>query len=262
MADDQQAPLSFPVWNVGTTIAFSVIIMLGFLTVQSVAGIAVICFEIAEQLGGPVENWSVQGDLLVMNGQTFNMEAMLTSGTSISCISISSGILCSLIVVWIIRLKDGANVKDYLNLYPIARKDLLLYLGLAIFYMAFSEVMARNFPEFNTSFMVDTYNSANSVPLLLLGVGVLGPIFEEFFFRGFLFKGLERSRLGGIGTVIVTTLVFTGIHLQYDWMVLLVLLPMGLILGMARYKSQSLYLPILIHMINNVASTAMVGFDL
>ena len=39
-----------------------------------------------------------------------------------------------------------------------------------------------------------TYASAGSLPLLLLALVVVAPIFEETLFRGFLFRGLAASR--------------------------------------------------------------------
>ena len=47
-------------------------------------------------------------------------------------------------------------------------------------------------------------------------------------FRGFLFKGLERTSLGGHGTVFLTSIIFAIIHVQYGLPIILVmLLPMA-----------------------------------
>ena len=99
--------------------------------------------------------------------------------------------------------------------------------------------------------------------MLYLGVVFLGPIFEEVLFRGFLFKGLERTSLGGNGAVFLTSIIFTIIHVQYGLSIMLVmLLPMAILLGYARLKSNSLLLPILLHSINNLVACLITHFQI
>ncbi len=94
-------------------------------------------------------------------------------------------------------------------------------------------------------------NSRNMI-FLFYGFGVVQPIFEEFLFRGLLFKGLEK-RLGGNLTVLATSVLFVIGHAQYDFPILmLVLFPNALILGFARLKTKNLTTPIILHCINNI----------
>ena len=72
-------------------------------------------------------------------------------------------------------------------------------------------------------------------------------------FRGFLFKGLKESFLGGTGAVIVSSIIFSAIHIQYGIAIIVFLLfPMSILFGYARLKSNSLILPILLHSLNNL----------
>jgi len=41
-------------------------------------------------------------------------------------------------------------------------------------------------------------------------------LFEELFFRGFLFRGLSSSFMGPVGAVLVTSALWALIHTQYD----------------------------------------------
>jgi membrane protease YdiL (CAAX protease family) len=54
--------------------------------------------------------------------------------------------------------------------------------------------------------MIDYYNTSIWPALYWAVVGVFAPVFEECSFRGFLFKGFIISRLGVIGTIVVTSL--------------------------------------------------------
>jgi membrane protease YdiL (CAAX protease family) len=74
------------------------------------------------------------------------------------------------------------------------------------------------------------------------------PVAEEIIFRGYLFDALRR-RFSGKVTVIVTALVFAMAHLQLFYFVPLA--GLGLILGWARLKTDSLRFPVFLHLLNN-----------
>ncbi|HDN26885.1 MAG TPA: CPBP family intramembrane metalloprotease [Thioploca sp.] len=84
---------------------------------------------------------------------------------------------------------------------------------------------------------------------------VAAPLFEEIFFRGFLFAGFQSSRLGNTGAILLTSLAWTVIHLQYEIYELSIVFVLGIILGIARLMSQSLYVPIAIHAFANLLAT-------
>jgi TPR repeat protein/membrane protease YdiL (CAAX protease family) len=79
-------------------------------------------------------------------------------------------------------------------------------------------------------------------------VAGLLPVAEEIIFRGYLFDALRR-RFSGNATVIITALVFSLVHFQLRYFVPLT--GMGLILGWARLKTDSLRFPIFLHLLNN-----------
>ncbi len=103
--------------------------------------------------------------------------------------------------------------------------------------------------------MVDAYRSAGNVPLIWVTLVVVAPLFEEVFFRGFLFTGLQHSRLGGIGAITLTSLAWATIHLQYDWIGMLYILAAGFLLGTVRVRTGSVWLCILLHALMNAAAT-------
>ena len=65
---------------------------------------------------------------------------------------------------------------------------------------------------------------------------------EEFFARGFLYRGWSESFLGSTGAIVLSSLVWTALHLQYDWFFLGEVFSIGLLLGYIRYRSHSTWL--------------------
>lgn len=95
---------------------------------------------------------------------------------------------------------------------------------------------------------------------MLLIIGILTPICEELFFRGFLLGSFLRiSRGNKHFAVLTSSLIFAGLHLQP-----LKLLPMiflGMCLGYLYVESKNLKYPILFHALIN-SSQLIVGFVL
>ena len=84
----------------------------------------------------------------------------------------------------------------------------------------------------------------------------MAPIFEELLLRGLLF-GTVRHMADEHATVAITAGVFALMHLQYDWTVILLILPIGVVLGYARSRSGSIWVPVLLHVLNNSLSVLL-----
>jgi TPR repeat protein len=87
-----------------------------------------------------------------------------------------------------------------------------------------------------------------SASVAFITIAILLPIAEEIIFRSYLFDALRRYFSGGV-TIIVTALAFALIHFQLSYFV--PLFGFGLIFGWVRLKTDSLRLPVLLHVINN-----------
>ncbi|MFZ1692688.1 MAG: type II CAAX endopeptidase family protein [Flavobacteriales bacterium] len=112
------------------------------------------------------------------------------------------------------------------------------------------EGLSRFSPVFDTDFMETVVGSTTNLPLLFIGVAILGPLFEELLLRGLLF-GAVRHIADEHVSVAVTAGVFALMHLQYSLPIMLLILPMGIVLGYARARTGSLLVPIVLHMANN-----------
>jgi uncharacterized protein len=83
---------------------------------------------------------------------------------------------------------------------------------------------------------------------------VAAPITEEFFARGFLYRGWSETALRPGGAILLSSLVWTALHLQYDWFFLGEVFSIGLLLGYLRYRSNSIWLTVVLHGLNNLGA--------
>jgi membrane protease YdiL (CAAX protease family) len=162
---------------------------------------------------------------------------------------------CALIA-GIVKLKKHSVLKDYLAIRTVPLKTMLVWLGLLIGLLALSDALTLLLgrpmvPEF----MTEVYASAKPVWVLWVALLVAAPLFEEVFFRGFLFRGFEATFLGTIGTVVVTSGFWSLLHVQYDAYGMATIFALGLLLGFARARTQSLLVPLGLHSVANLVAT-------
>ena len=101
--------------------------------------------------------------------------------------------------------------------------------------------------------------SAQPAQLLaaLLVMAVLAPLVEELVFRGLLYGWLE-SRWGSTVAFIVSSLAFAAAH--YEWKHIVLVLPLGLLFGYLRRRTNSLVPSLVAHMANNGVAVAAAAF--
>lgn len=87
------------------------------------------------------------------------------------------------------------------------------------------------------------------VTLLVIAVGA--PLSEELLFRGFLFSGLAKSRLGLWGTAILTSAAWTALHAGYSVFGLIEVLMIGLYFSWLLIRTGSLWVTIFCHAVYN-----------
>jgi len=100
-------------------------------------------------------------------------------------------------------------------------------------------------------------NEAYGLMGMLLLIGVLTPIIEEFVFRGVLLKAF-RGQVSFVLATLVQALAFTLLHEERE--VMIILFAFALILGWLVKRSEGLLAPIVMHCTNNLtAGLAIVG---
>jgi membrane protease YdiL (CAAX protease family) len=165
--------------------------------------------------------------------------------------------LClSPLIFYFAKRKKISTAAAYLGFDKRPNRSTFINFNLAILaYFIFSYFASSALAIETPQSMISIYNSTDYLWLLFIAVVIIAPIFEELLFRGFIYKGLESSPLGIIGTIIITSVLFTLIHSgQYDLTILTIIFPLAIIIGLARYCSGGIYLPIYLHFANNLYS--------
>ena len=89
--------------------------------------------------------------------------------------------------------------------------------------------------------------------LAVLTIGIAAPVAEEVWLRGFLMSALAKSRLGFWPAGLLTALLFAVLHAaQYALILLVPIFLIGLVLTWALGLTGSLWVPIALHMANNL----------
>jgi membrane protease YdiL (CAAX protease family) len=166
-----------------------------------------------------------------------------------------SGVLLiatSVIAAW----ASGSPVRQYLGLVRPSRRDLVL--GVAILAALLAAGMAFIWFVFQaTGGAAVPYrlfaNGATATLLLLWPVGVVvAPLSEELMFRGFLFRGWEKTWLGATGTILLTAAFWALLHTNKNWPGVAFTFIAGILLGWLRKRSGSTTLTILLHALVNL----------
>lgn len=231
-------------WGFWPTIGFSCVIGVVYIFIQA---IVVGVFAVVAVLRTPDLDINQFTDSLQTNGLLLSIATCAAAPFTIG------------LIVLFAKGRKEITVREYLCLHRVGWKEIgkwslvvLVFIGC---FDALTFLIGRPVvPEFMTS----AYTTAYFAPLLWLAFVIVAPLSEEVFFRGFLFKGIENSRLGAVGAAITTSLVWSILHIQYDIYSMFVLFAGGLLLALARVRSNSLYAPIAMHILQNLIATVEV----
>jgi uncharacterized protein len=178
-------------------------------------------------------------------------------GLTIS-LSVIMGLPAVLAALWIAIRISRTPFADYLALRWPSWTDLAIGVVALIVLVIGWDLMSRAAGrEIAPGFMGEVLNSARAdgaLWLLVIAFVVAAPISEEFFARGFLYRGWSESFLGPVGAIILSSLVWTALHLQYDWFFFGEVFSIGLLLGYLRYRFNSTRLTVIVHGLNNLAA--------
>lgn len=85
--------------------------------------------------------------------------------------------------------------------------------------------------------------------LLIIAVAIIAPIGEELLFRGFLQQFLEQNWKDITRAILITSLLFSIIHMNPYWFIQIYVL--GVMLGFLSWKTNSIFPPLILHALNN-----------
>ena len=227
------------VWGAVATLLWAVVIEIVFLVVQSFAAVVYVIATTSD-----------------LSHDKARATLHSVDGTSLSFSTFATLLVCLPVITGIAKLKRGSKPKDYLGLtVPGLRQFLQWSLITSVFCGLAGLILSL--PHLETShFFREAYGSADPRWVLWLAVAIAGPITEEIFFRGFLFKGLAASRLRWYGTAVITSLLWAAMHPQHDWYGVSAVFAFGLILGTVRAMTNSTLLTIWLHGLANILALA------
>ena len=209
--------------------------------------VAVVAWFVLQQ-EGPIDLASLGDAVHVVVGR----------GLTIS-LSVIMGLPAVLAALWVAIRMARMPFTDYLALRLTRWTNFLVgAVALAVLVAGWDLLSRATGREVEPGFMVDVLKSARAdgaLWLLVVAFCVAAPISEELFARGFLYRGWSESFLGPIGAIVLSSMVWTALHLQYDWYFLGEVFSIGLLLGYLRYRTNSIWLTIFVHGLNNLAAT-------
>lgn len=178
-------------------------------------------------------------------------------GLTIS-LSVIAGLPAVLAALWLAIRISGTSFTDYLALRGTSWINFVIGgVALGVLVMGWDAVSRAAGHEVTPGFMGDVLNSARAdgaLWLLVLAFCVAAPVSEELFARGFLYRGWSESFLRVPGAILLSSVVWTALHLQYDWFFFGEVFSIGLLLGYLRYRFNSTWLTIVVHGLNNLAA--------
>jgi uncharacterized protein len=162
--------------------------------------------------------------------------------------------------------RTGASAAAYLGLIWPKRSEMVFGIAATVAMIAAGNVVSWLLGRsVVTPFQLDIYTTASAGGWLLwlwFAIVVLTPIGEEIMFRGFLFRGWLRAPRDAWPVIIVISLLWALIHVQYDWYVIGQIFIFGLLLGWLRWASGSVILTILLHALINAEGMLETFVDL
>ncbi len=228
------------IWGAWSTIGFGAAIFAVYFVTQSIIAVA---FAVANLVSTPAE------------GLNQTVAKLATNGLLVSVATVASAITGLAFILLFIRARKGASIAAYLGLKIFGRRTVFTLLAVVAGLIILSFLLDKlaSSPR-DTSFTVDAYQTSRWPVLFGFAVVVFAPLFEECFFRGFVFVGLAGSKIGAPGAIILTALTWALLHVQYDIYGMGSILVLGIVFGIVRHRTGSLWSTLLLHALWNLAA--------
>ncbi len=243
-----QEPVPGRAWGFWITAGFSAVIALVNILISILVVLGLIMFLAAQGEHRPDQK---VGEWIESSGLLMAVLTLLSAGPTV--------VLCVLFA----RLKRDLPLTDYLGLRPISLPEAIKWSAGMILFVLAEGAFSHLFDIPSSDWMVKMHDNVLAVPLLWQAIVVVAPVVEELFFRGFLFCGLLHTRrLGPVWAVVITAVLWAMLHTQYESVIMLWIFLCGLYLGYARFRTQSLYIVILMHGVMNALATVFLLLEL
>ena len=161
-----------------------------------------------------------------------------------------------LILKYLIERITNSSFKEYVAIKKSSFKNLVLWVSIFIIFIITKIIIYKFLPD-GLIMSINDYNKLYNfdtvyVPVLFVRICFVVPIYEEIFYRGFLFKGIQNSKLGNSGAVILTSFLFLIGHFHYNIITIIYVFFAAFLFGLCRLYTKSIIIPIIIHMSYNL----------
>jgi len=179
------------------------------------------------------------------------LEQIAQDGVAGSIAAVIASIFCVGAILALTRMRTSDH-RSYLGMRITPIFPTVGWVGAIVALQLFWQLLAeRGIGSEYSQYTVDVYRTGAGHPAMWVAYLLLIPAFEELFARGFLFAGWQRSGLGPAGAVFATTVFWTAMHFQYTPLELTQVASAGVLLGMARLGTGSIYPPLVMHAVVN-----------
>ncbi|SRR5579871_88227 len=152
----------------------------------------------------------------------------------------------------------GEDLWAYFALdWPRWRDVVIAIAGLAVVILVGDMLTLAFGRELVPPFQLQVHRSAQAEGALIslwVALIVVAPAGEELLFRGFLFRGFVREPRDALPGILAIALIWSLLHIQYDWFGASLVFVIGVLLGYVRLYTGSTMLAILLHMLLNLES--------
>ena len=220
-----------PRWGLWATLAWGAGAALVMTASQTLGAIAYLAWRGAIAPGVPI-----QADNLGSDGPLLTTAILVSTPLVIAYFALA------------VRLA-GVPFGEYMALNRPRGRDVLVGIGVLAAVLMVAGIGASLSGRETPEFMTETFRTARDagiLPLLFFSFAVLAPVQEELFFRGFLYRGLGVS-IGPWPTIVLTSAVWSVVHLQYEWFFVAEIFLLGVVFGWLRMRSGSTILTMLLH---------------
>lgn len=242
---DTNAPDRGP-WGAGATLGWTLVVALVFTIVQLV----VLAVAIGIEAGVRMTDTSDSGAIVAL------AEDVAGDGVFLGAAATASAVFGIALILVIVKLRRGPAIGDYLAMRPVRLMPLLFWLAVAVatgllFDLIWPLIGREKVPEF----MLTAARTGRGNVFFWLGLVVAAPLFEELMCRGFMLTGWMRSALKPWCAVLLISLLWAGAHLQYGWQEMVAIAVIGVVFGVARLRTGSLWTPVAMHVLQNLIAT-------
>lgn len=243
-ADSEAGSRSFR-WSARATLGWTVVV--GLVTV---IGVALTAFGLVaiEFLRAPGSADTQSEDFVVRL-----LSETLTRHLAV--LAVVQGVVSTAMVVLLTTRKRDLGRARMLALEPIGLGRLVFWVVVILLAIFLFTELPQWMIGISDREALGWLKSLRPVWLAVLLLVVIAPVSEEIVFRGFFYGGLAPSRIGPVGAILFTSLVWAAMHVQYAWPVMVQIFVYGVIFGVVRWRSGSLWPPLVAHgLINLFAS--------